>query len=135
MAGEEVAFTAGADMEFVIGQYTQGFEDAFNFLMERGHLGLFWSHLGWGDEQAPQLLAALEYVRDHYPEGAKKMRISIFDGNNFSRNTKMKIKKVCQKFFHLLLLLMPPFPRLDGARGPWGPSHVLVARTGSSRRI
>ena len=35
----------------------------------------------------------------------------------------------------LLLLLLPPFPRLDGAWGPWGPSHVPVARTGSSRRI
>ena len=23
---------------------------------------------------------------------------------------------------------MPPFPRLDGARGAWGPSHVLVAQ-------
>ena len=34
----------------------------------------------------------------------------------------------------VLLLLMPPFPRLDGACGPWGPNHVLVARTGSSRR-
>ena len=34
-----------------------------------------------------------------------------------------------------LLLLMPPFPRLYGARGPWGPSNVLVARTGRSRRF
>ena len=23
-------------------------------------------------------------------------------------------------------VVMPPFPRLDGAWGPWGPSHVLV---------
>ena len=37
--------------------------------------------------------------------------------------------------YHSLLLLMPPFPRLDGAWGPWGPNHVLVARTGSRRRI
>ena len=32
-----------------------------------------------------------------------------------------------------LLLMMPPFPRLDEAWGAWGPSHVLVARTGSRR--
>ena len=50
VAGGEVAFTAGADMEFVIGQYTQGF-------LEKGYGTLHWSYLGWDDEQAPTLLA------------------------------------------------------------------------------
>ena len=57
VAGRAVAFTAGADMEFVIGQYTQGF-------LEKGYGTLHWSYLGWDDEQAPTLLAALGYVRD-----------------------------------------------------------------------
>ena len=35
VAGAVVAFTAGADMEFVIGQYTHGFEEAFNTFEEK----------------------------------------------------------------------------------------------------
>ena len=73
VAGRAVAFTAGADMEFVIGLYTLGFEEAFNTHEEQGYGMLFWINLGWGNAQAPQLLAALEYVRDHYPQGAEKM--------------------------------------------------------------
>ena len=51
-----------------------------------------------GDAQAPRLLAALEYVRDHYPEGAAKMGISMFPGNKFSEETKAKLKQVCEAF-------------------------------------
>ena len=92
VAGRAVAFTAGADMEFVIGQYTHGFEEAFNTYKEKGYGALWWTYLGWSDEQAPRLLAALEYVRDHYPEGAKKISISAFSGNKFSEETKAKLK-------------------------------------------
>ena len=98
VAGRAVAFTAGADMEFVIGQYTHGFEEAFNTYEEKGYDTLYWTYLGWGDEQAPRLLAALEYVRDHYPEGAAKMHIYMFDGNHFSKKTKAKLKQVCETF-------------------------------------
>ena len=98
VAGRAVAFTAGADMEFVIGQYTHGFEEAFNTYEEKGYGLLPWSNLGWGDAQAPRLLAALEYVRDHYPEGATKMSIRMFDGNTFSKKTKAKLKQVCETF-------------------------------------
>ena len=98
VAGAVVAFTAGADMEFVIGQYTHGFEEAFNSFEEKGYDILFWTGLGWGDEQAPRLLAALEYVRDHYPEGAAKMSISMLPGNTFSEKTKAKLKQVCETF-------------------------------------
>ena len=97
VAGRAVAFTAGADMEFVIGQYTHGFEEAFNSYGEKGYGILFWSYLGLGDEQAPRLLAALEYVRDHYPEGAAKMAIG-FRGNNFSEETMAKFKQVSENF-------------------------------------
>ena len=100
VAGRAVAFTAGADMEFVIGQYTHGFEEAFNTFNEKGYAALWWVNLGWGDEQAPRLLAALEYVRDHYPEGAAKMSIDMFDGNMFSKKTKAKLKRVCEAFVH-----------------------------------
>ena len=51
-----------------------------------------------GDAQAPRLLAALEYVRDHYPEGAAKMGIDMFYGNKFSKETKAKLKQVCEAF-------------------------------------
>ena len=85
-------------MEFVIGQYTHGFEEAFNTFDEKGYVALFWTFLGWGDEQAPRLLAALEYVRDHYPEGAEKMAIGVFRGNKFSKKTKAKLKQVCETF-------------------------------------
>ena len=98
VAGRAVAFTAGADMEFVIGQYTHGFEEAFNTFKEKGHGVLSWVSLGWGDEQAPRLLAALEYVRDHYPEGAAKMHIDGFRGNKYSKKTKAKLKQVCETF-------------------------------------
>ena len=98
VAGRAVAFTAGADMEFVIGQYTHGFEEAFNTYAEKGYGILRLGTLGWGDAQAPRLLAALEYVRDHYPEGAKKMDISMFPGNKFSKKTKAKLKQVCEAF-------------------------------------
>ena len=101
VAGRAVAFTAGADMEFVIGQYTHGFEEAFNSYEEKGYGALFWSHLRWGDEQAPRLLAALEYVRDHYPEGAAKMDMNMFAGNTFSEETKAKVRQVCEKFANL----------------------------------
>ena len=101
VAGRAVAFTAGADMEFVIGQYTHGFEEAFNTYEEKGYGGLSWMFLGWGDAQAPRLLAALEYVRDHYPEGAAKMGIGMFDGNTFSKNTKAKLKQVCETFANI----------------------------------
>ena len=37
VAGRAVAFTAGADMEFVIGQYTHGFEEAFNTYAEKAY--------------------------------------------------------------------------------------------------
>ena len=97
VAGAVVAFTAGADMEFVIGQYTHGFEEAFNTYGEKGNGLLSWVGLGWGDEQAPRLLAALEYVRDHYPEGAAKMAIG-FQRNNFSEETMAKIKQVSENF-------------------------------------
>ena len=97
MAGRAVAFTAGADMEFVIGQYTHGFEEAFNTYREKGYDVLCWAFLGWGDAQAPRLLAALEYVRDHYPEGAAKMAIG-FRGNNFSEETMAKFKQVSENF-------------------------------------
>ena len=56
--------------------------------------------MGWGAAQAPQLLAALEYVRNHYPEGAAKMMIDMFDGNKFSKKTKAKLKQVCETFVH-----------------------------------
>ena len=98
VAGRAVAFTAGADMEFVIGQYTHGFEEAFNTYKEKGYGTLHLSFLGWGDAQAPRLLAALEYVRDHYPEGAAKMSISMFHGNHFSEETKAKLTQVCETF-------------------------------------
>ena len=84
-------------MEFVIGQYTHGFEEAFNTFDEKGYGVLSWSGLGWGDAQAPRLLAALEYVRDHYPEGAEKMAIG-FQGNNFSEETMAKFKQVSENF-------------------------------------
>ena len=58
--------------------------------------------MGWGDEQAPRLLAALEYVRDHYPEGAEKMDIVMFEGNTFSEDTKVKVRQVCEKFANLV---------------------------------
>ena len=97
VAGRAVAFTAGADMEFVIGQYTHGFEEAFNTYKEKGYGTLYWVFLGWGDKQAPRLLAALEYVRDHYPEGAAKMEICLFEGNHFSKETKAKLKQVWER--------------------------------------
>ena len=48
VAGAVVAFTAGADMEFVIGQYTHGFEEAFNTFDEKRYGILFWRHLREG---------------------------------------------------------------------------------------
>jgi len=101
VAGRAVAFTAGADMEFVIGQYTHGFEEAFNTYAEKGYGKLYWWNLGWGDAQAPRLLAALEYVRDHYPEGAAKMEIGMFFGNEFSEETTAKLRQVCEAFAFL----------------------------------
>ena len=107
VAGRAVAFTAGADMEFVIGQYTHGFEEAFNTYMEKGYGPLSWIDLGWGDAQAPRLLAALEYVRDHYPEGGKKMKIGMFEGNACSKARRPRRRsstaaQVCEKFAVLL---------------------------------
>ena len=59
---------------------------------------LFYSHLGWRDEQAPTLTAALEYVRDHCALAhGKGLTFSLTPGNSFGAEAKAAIKKAVER--------------------------------------
>ena len=62
---------------------------------------LFLDFLGWGEEHAPQLLAALEHVRDHYPAGGARMAISL-SPNAFSDGTRAAIHRTCERYARLV---------------------------------
>ena len=77
-----LAFTAHADMEFVIDQYKIAFVHAFETF--RGAY-VSYTNLEWTDEQAPQLIEAFEYVKAHCKlNGTLKVELI---GNQFSERT------------------------------------------------
>lgn len=83
----ELKFTANADMEFVIGQYKQGFVASINIVASRPDRSariLDFTHLKWRDTEAATLLDALRYaaVSCEFPRGP----VCVFcaDGNRIS---------------------------------------------------
>jgi hypothetical protein len=101
VAAGALSFGEAADVELVIGLYARGFEEAFNMFKAKGGGVLFLDFLGWGEEHAPQLLAALEHVRDHYPAGGARMAISL-SPNAFSDGTKAAIHRTCERYARLV---------------------------------
>ena len=81
VASAELIFTANADMDFVIGQYDEGFVAAINRVAAepdhtRGRRLLF-QKLGWGDAEAAELRLALQYAaaKCAFPEGAVRVNV------------------------------------------------------------
>eukprot|EP00964_Phaeocystis_antarctica_P139187 scaffold103910_cov55-Phaeocystis_antarctica.AAC.1 len=73
VASGALKFTSNADMEFVIGQYGAGFVAAIDRVAAKpGGGSLFFQNLGWGDDEAAELLLALRYAaaKCAFPEGA-----------------------------------------------------------------
>ena len=77
-----LAFTAHADMEFVIDQYKIAFVHAFETF--RGAY-VSYTNLEWTDEQAPQLIEAFEYVKAHCKLNGT-LEVELI-GNQFSERT------------------------------------------------
>eukprot|EP00964_Phaeocystis_antarctica_P069789 scaffold42456_cov66-Phaeocystis_antarctica.AAC.2 len=79
-------FTSNADMEFVIGQYEAGFVAAINRVAAEpeGTRVLAFQELGWGDDEAAELLLALRYAaaKCAFPEGA--VGVFVESGNRIS---------------------------------------------------
>lgn len=88
-ANGKLAFTASADMETVIELYERGFVGAFDtYRSLRGRkaaqtAAIFYRNLDWQDEQARELVHAIEYMRSHctLKEGPLEVRLG---GNAFS---------------------------------------------------
>ena len=83
---EELTFTANADMEFVIGQYEEGFVAAINRVAAEPEdaRSLWFMQLGWGDAEAAELRLALQYAaaKCAFPEGA--VGVAVTYGNSIS---------------------------------------------------
>eukprot|EP00964_Phaeocystis_antarctica_P135521 scaffold99864_cov63-Phaeocystis_antarctica.AAC.2 len=74
VASGALKFTSNADMEFVIGQYEAGFVAAINRVAadpDPDMRCLFFQYLGWGDDEAAELLLALRYAaaKCAFPKG------------------------------------------------------------------
>ena len=86
VASGALKFTSNADMEFVIGQYEAGFVAAINRVAAEPEdtRSLVFMHLGWGDDEAAELLLALRYAaaKCAFPEGA--VRVVVKHGNPIS---------------------------------------------------
>ena len=87
VASGELAFTANADMDFVIGQYEEGFVAAINRVAAEPHQDtrtLVFTKLGWGDAEAAELRLALRYAaaKCAFPEGA--VCVNVRYGNPIS---------------------------------------------------
>ena len=86
VASGELTFTANADMDFVIGQYEEGFVAAINRVAAEPEVtrSLFFINLGWGDAEAAELRLALQYAaaKCAFPEGA--VRVAVMLGNPIS---------------------------------------------------
>ena len=87
VASGELKFTSNADMEFVIGQYEAGFVAAINRVAAEPDWRmryLNFQDMGWGDDEAAELLLALRYAaaKCAFPEGA--VQVAVTHGNHFS---------------------------------------------------
>ena len=85
VASGALKFTSNADMEFVIGHYEAGFVAAINRVAAAKVCELVFWNLGWGDDEAAELLLALRYAaaKCTFPEGA--VRVCVDAGNHISK--------------------------------------------------
>ena len=96
VASGELKFTSNADMDFVIGQYEAGFVAAINRVAaepDDTH-SLVFQELGWGDNDAAELLLALRYAaaKCAFPEGA--VEVAVLFGNHFSEVAKATLPPI-----------------------------------------
>ena len=79
-------------------QYERGFVRAFDTLPQHIDGTVWYVGLGWNDEQAPTLTAALEYVRDHCALAhGKKLAFVLIGGNRFGTEAKAAIEKAVER--------------------------------------
>jgi len=94
-----VAFTSASDVDVVIELYTKGFvaaidDHAYNSGSDRSATGsLFYTNLGWGDEEAPAIAEALAYAAAHCTPSS--MRTFYFHGNQFSVEAQQTFEAAC----------------------------------------
>ena len=94
MACGAVAFTAASDVEVVIELYARGFVRAFDTFQDvRGGSGmLYYNRLGWGRDEVPILVEALQYANEHCEQPKGGLSLSIFDGNSFDYEDKAQLR-------------------------------------------
>lgn len=90
-----LAFTARADMDFVIGLYERGFREAFQtYVRVSGRTFIEQKCLGWGDEEAVIVAEALKYVEEHCQvemlEGEAQSLMIDLRGNPWSNGDIIK---------------------------------------------
>eukprot|EP00964_Phaeocystis_antarctica_P106366 scaffold71254_cov84-Phaeocystis_antarctica.AAC.1 len=105
VASGALKFTSNADMEFVIGQYEAGFVAAINRVAAEPDSGmrvLGFQKLGWGDDEAAELLLALRYAaaKCAFPDGA--VGVYVNGGNRISEEA---------------MATLPPFSATGGLIG------------------
>uniref|UniRef100_A0A7S4RJ34 Uncharacterized protein n=2 Tax=Alexandrium monilatum TaxID=311494 RepID=A0A7S4RJ34_9DINO len=101
VASGELAFTAQADQEFVIGQYEKGLVAAVNRIAaekDQTYRALSFQNLGWGDQQAAKLLEFVSYAAAHctFPHGPIAVKCEI--GNHISKDMAAKLGGFKGKF-------------------------------------
>ena len=101
VASGELKFTAAADEEFVIGQYDKGFVAAIDRVAakeDEDFRSLAFANLGWGDAEAAELLAALQYAAERcsFPHGSCGVAVTI--GNHLSDEMIAKFEQLSGKF-------------------------------------
>ena len=78
-------------------QYERGFVRAFDTLPQHIDGTVWYVGLGWNDEQAPTLTAALEYVRDHCALAhGNELKFNL-QLNNFGAEAEAAIEKAVER--------------------------------------
>ena len=82
-------------MILVIETYRRGFIEAFeNFRKLRsGKATLFYSNLGWGDEEASTLAEALLFAQAHCCIEHGPLMVSCFDGNRITQDGRGRLQE------------------------------------------
>ena len=99
VASGEIGFTSGADADVVIELYAKGFIGAFDTYAQydSGVPMIYYTYLGWGTEEVPTLVAALEYAEAHCrpkdEEGKEDEQVSLaFHDNEFTEAEKARLR-------------------------------------------
>ena len=92
VASGALAFTAGADMELVIAQYTAGFVSAFDDMGSNDSVvSVGFANLGWGDKEGAVALDALRYAAAHCTFPLGPLPIHVAHGNHFSDDMRSRL--------------------------------------------